>query len=153
MSVVKDILLGFNLDLSRCRGQCYDGASNMAGSRNVVKSQLLMLEPRALFTHCYGHALSLAVGDSIKHVKSLRSNMDTTYEINKLFEYSAKRHSQFKRIKADISPTTIGFRTLYPTRWTVCNETFHGIMENYKAILELQDEILSDNLASYPGSP
>ena len=43
-----------------------------------MKSRLLMLEPRALFTHCYGHALSLAVGDFVKHVKSLRSNMDTT---------------------------------------------------------------------------
>ena len=67
VSVVKDVLLRFNLDLSRCRGQCYDGASNMAGSRNGVKNQLLMLEPRALFTHCYGHALSLAVGDSISN--------------------------------------------------------------------------------------
>ena len=134
VSVVKDVLLRFNLDFSRCRGQCYDGASNMAGSRNGVKCQLLLLEPRALFSHCYGHALSLAVGDSKKHVKSLRSNMDTN-EISKLFEYSAKRHSQFKRIKADISLTTIGFRTLCPTCSTVRNETVNGIMENYKATL------------------
>ena len=129
VSVMKGVLLHFNLDLSRCRGQCYDGASNMAGSRNGVKSQLLML-PCSF--HSLLHALSLTVGDSIKHVKSLRSNLDTTYEISKLFEYSAKRHSQFKRIKADISHTTIAFRTLCPTHWTVRNETFHGIMENYK---------------------
>ena len=31
-----------------------------------------------LFTHYYGHALSLAVRDSVRNVKSLSSNMDTT---------------------------------------------------------------------------
>ncbi len=66
VSVLKDVLVRLNLDLSRCRGQCYDGGSNMAGARNGVKTQILMQEPRALFTHCYGHALSLAVADSIK---------------------------------------------------------------------------------------
>ena len=37
------MLLRFNLDLLRCKGQCYDGGSNMTGSRNGVKSQLLKL--------------------------------------------------------------------------------------------------------------
>ncbi len=69
VSVLKDVLVRLNLDLSRCHGQCYDGGSNMAGARNGVETQILMQEPRALFTHRYGHALSLAVADSIKSVK------------------------------------------------------------------------------------
>ena len=28
VSVLKDVLLRLNLDLSQCRGQCYDGGSN-----------------------------------------------------------------------------------------------------------------------------
>ena len=136
VSVLKDVLLRLNLDLSRCRGQCYDGGSNMAGARNGVKSQILMQEPRALFTHCYGHALSLAVADSIKRVKGLQSVMDTTYEISKLFQYSPKRQSLFTKIKSDISPDTMGFRILCPTRWTVRNETFRSIHDNYEVILE-----------------
>ena len=39
--VLLDILLRFNLDLSRCRRQCYDGGSNMACCRNGVKTQIL----------------------------------------------------------------------------------------------------------------
>ena len=70
-----------------------------------------MQEPRALFTHCYGHALSLAVADSIKRVKG----MDTTYKISKLFQYSPKRQSLFTKIKSDISPMLWGFRILCPT--------------------------------------
>ena len=33
VAIVKDILIRFNLDMKNCRGQCYDGAANMAGVR------------------------------------------------------------------------------------------------------------------------
>ncbi len=74
-------------------------------------------------------------------MKLLESNMDTTYEISKLFQYCAKRHAHFKQIKADIFPETISFRILRPTRWTIRNETFHSIIDNYEA----RDEILNNN--------
>jgi hypothetical protein len=101
----------------------------MAGSKNGVKSQILRLEPRALFTHCYGHALSLGVADAIKSLSILKSHMDTTYEISKLLQYSPKRHALFQSIKADMSPETVGFRVLCPTRWTVRNEIFNSIIK------------------------
>ena len=50
----------------------------MAGSRNGVKSHILLQEPGELFTHCYGHTHSLAVSDLLKQVKLLKFNMDTT---------------------------------------------------------------------------
>ena len=58
-----------NLSMSKCRGQCYDGASNMRGSKTGVAKKLLNDEPRAVFIHCYGHDLNLAAGDSIKKCK------------------------------------------------------------------------------------
>ena len=33
-SIIKDVLLRVNLQLSQCRGQAYDGAANMAGHLN-----------------------------------------------------------------------------------------------------------------------
>ena len=144
-SIVKDTLLRLNLCLSRCCGQCYDGASNMAGSRNGLKTQILQEEPRALFTHCYGHSLNLAVADAIKSLSFLQSNMDTTFEISKLFQYSPKRLAMFQQLKTDLSHATIGFRILCPTRWTVRHETFRGILENYDTLLELWDVILNDS--------
>jgi len=38
VGILNDILLRMNLTLSKCRGQCYDGASNMAGSRSGVST-------------------------------------------------------------------------------------------------------------------
>ena len=36
VSMIKDVLLQMNLKLKYCRGQCYDGGSNMTGVRNGV---------------------------------------------------------------------------------------------------------------------
>ena len=64
VKVIKDMLLRFNLDITQCRGQCYDGGgSNMAGSKNGVKHRYL---GKSLVHHCYGHSLSLNVGDTAK---------------------------------------------------------------------------------------
>ena len=41
---IKDTLLRMGLPLSQCRGQRYDGASNMSGSKGGVAAQLLAEE-------------------------------------------------------------------------------------------------------------
>ena len=56
-AAIRDVLLRMNLAMAQCCEQCYDGASNMAGSKHGVAAQRLAEEPRALLTHCYGHAL------------------------------------------------------------------------------------------------
>ena len=63
---IEDILLRLSLPLQKCRGQCYDGASSMSGCKTGVSTSLLRKEPRALYTHCYGHALNLAIQESSK---------------------------------------------------------------------------------------
>jgi len=50
-AAIKDVLHKINLHLHGCRGQCYDGASSMTGSRQGVPRQILDEEFRALFTH------------------------------------------------------------------------------------------------------
>ena len=66
VSVVKDAMVRMNLPMSKLRGQCYDGASVMSGIKSGVAKQIADIEPKAIFTHCYGHALNLAVADTVK---------------------------------------------------------------------------------------
>ena len=77
-------------------------------------------------------------------MKVLKSHMDTTHELSKLLQYSPKRQALFESMKADMSPSTVGFRVLCPTRWTVRDETFNSILKNYEVVLELWDAILND---------
>ena len=70
MATLKDTLLCMNVPISNCRGQCYDGASNICGIQNDVADQISSEEVRSIFIHCYGHALNLA-GETIKSNKIL----------------------------------------------------------------------------------
>lgn len=94
-SAIKDVLLRMNLSLTRIRGQCYDGASAMSGAKSGVAQRIKEEEPRALYTHSYGHSLNLAASDTIKASK-LISN-----EIVKLIKYSPKRELIFKELKKE----------------------------------------------------
>ena len=112
---LQDVMLRLNLQVSHCHGQCYDGGSNMAGCKSGVKDKILKQELRALFTHCYGHSLSLSVADTIRTVKYLGAIMDTVYELSKLLQFSPKCSALFKDIKAEISPDNVRFCVLCPT--------------------------------------
>ena len=90
VATMEDVLLRMGLILTQCHGQCYDGASNMTGCKNGVATQLLAKEKRAVLTHCYGHALNLVVGDSMKQSKVCRDALDSAYEISKLLRFSPK---------------------------------------------------------------
>lgn len=119
VTVIRDILCRLNLTMSKIRGQCYDGAATMSGCRSGVATRLCQEEPRAVYTHCYGHALNLACGDTIKHCKLIQDSLDTTHEITKLIKKSPRRDTIFERLKAEMAPDTPGMRVLCPTRWTV----------------------------------
>ena len=148
MKLLKYSLFHFNLQLSHCCGQCYDGVSNMAGQKNGVKAQILRDEPQVLFTHCYGHCLSLSVADTVKTIKCLRSKVDTVHKRTKLLQYSPMRSAFFKVIKTEISPDTVGFRIHCHTQWTLRNETFNSILDNYAVSLELWEVIVNDKTES-----
>ena len=59
---LKDTVTRLTLSLSMCRAQCFNGAANM----KKVASEIKSTEPRALYLHCYGHSLNLAVSDTFK---------------------------------------------------------------------------------------
>ena len=112
-----------NLSMNKYRGQCYDGASNMAGAKTGVSTQIKLEEPRAIFTHCYGHSLQLAVGDTPRESKILLT-------CSTLLKFSPKRDAMFDRIKEAISPETTGLRVPCPTRWTVRVACLQSVIYN-----------------------
>lgn len=123
--------------LVKCKGQCYDGASTMKGARTGGAKQTTDEESRAVYMHCYGHALKLAVGDAVKQSKVMRDAMDTTYEVSKLIKYSPKRDVEFEKLKESLAPDTPGFRVLCPTRWTVRADSLKSVVDNYVVLQEL----------------
>ena len=97
-AVAKDTFTRLNLSFSKLRGQCYDGASAMKGIRSGLVPRIQEIESRAVYTHCYGHSINLAVNDALKSSKLLKDALDMTREdqINKVL---SKKRSNFSKIK------------------------------------------------------
>ena len=137
VSAIRDVLKRLNLSMNKCRGQCYDGASTMRGPKSGVAKQLLDDEPRAVFTHCYGHSLNLAISDTVKGCKVMKDALDLIFEVTKLIKYSPKRDVQFEKLKSELAPDTPGFCVLCPTRWTVRAASFKSVLDNYTVLQKL----------------
>jgi hypothetical protein len=54
-AVVEDVLLRFDLPLSKLRGQTYDGAANMVGQYHGCQALISKKQPLALFLLCGAH--------------------------------------------------------------------------------------------------
>ena len=116
LAVIHDVLQRLNVSITKLRGQCYDGASSMSGSRGGVATLILEEESIAVYTHCYGHALNLACCDAVKGCKSMRNALDTSYEIIKLVKKSPRRDATLQRLKEQMPEESPGIRVLCPTR-------------------------------------
>lgn len=93
---VKDVFIRFQFDMSKLRGQCYDGASNMSGRHNGLHAKILKVEPRALYVHCNAHNINLVVQDAISGIPWTRDNIGMAKEIIKFVRDSPKRLFAFK---------------------------------------------------------
>jgi len=141
VTVILDALIRFQVPLTMIRGQCYDG-STAAGARSGVAKRIQEKEPRAVFTHCFGHALNLSVSDTVKRSSLLRDCLDTSYELVKLVKFSPKREAMLRNIKEQSGLDIPGVRTLCPTRWTVRADALASIINNYSSLQELWPEAL-----------
>ncbi|CAN1830389.1 Zinc finger MYM-type protein 1 [Linum perenne] len=60
-TTVESMLMKNGLSISRVRGQGYDGASNMKGEINGLKTLILEESPSACYIHCFAHRLQLTL--------------------------------------------------------------------------------------------
>ena len=134
--VLKDTLLCY---MFICRAQCYDGASNIKKAAKEIKS----IEPRALYLHCYGHSLNLAVADTFKGVKVISDVMDHALEICMLLKYSPRRDSFFISLSMRyLHKCHTGLCNLCPTQWIVRAASLESIRLNYETLEATWEEAL-----------
>ena len=81
IAAIKDVIIWLNLPFEKLRGQRYDGATAMSSSKHGIAKQISDLEPRAVYIHCYDHALNLAPADTLKLSQLMRDSLDITWEI------------------------------------------------------------------------
>ena len=73
------------LDIELCRGQGYDGTSNMSSETVGVQQRIKGLCEKAIYTHCCGHNLSLVlVVVSACKISVVYNMLDTVKETSRL---------------------------------------------------------------------
>jgi hypothetical protein len=85
------------LDLTKLRGQGYDGAASMAGAVNGCAAIICRTYPKALYLHCSAHALDLCVVASSRAIL-VNSMGALLQEISLFFSSSPKRQDKLVEV-------------------------------------------------------
>ena len=135
-TAIKDCLVRCCLPISQCRGQAYDGASNMSGHLNGVAAQIQRDTPSALFVHCLAHCTNLCLQAVGRQCIPIRDALDLVMGVTDLIRYSPKRSSLFETLQSQVAPHSLSLKPLCPTRWTVRTSALHSILSNYSVLCE-----------------
>lgn len=89
-----------NLSINNSLGQCYDGAydSIVTGCKSGNANRISDLEPKALYSHYYGHVLNLAVQETPKVISIMKNALNIVHEITKSIKKAPKRECFFKKV-------------------------------------------------------
>ena len=107
LSIVKEL----GLNLSRCVGQGYDGASVLACDRVGASSKFRSESNHAYYFHCAMHCLNLSAMKSVS-VPAIRNAHDTIKQVVTCFKSSSKRTSLLKSIIRNEHDTRISKKYL-----------------------------------------
>ena len=87
---IKQAIDDLELEMKHCRGQCYDGAGNMAGKCAGAAAWIREEYNFAICTHCTSHQLNLCVAASCK-LQLIKNMMKNVRIISDFFNNSPKR--------------------------------------------------------------
>lgn len=140
---VLDSITRNGLDLSKCRGQGYDGAANMSGIYSGVQSRIRESEPLATYVHCAAHNLNLVLNDAVKNIPEIARFYDTIEQIYTFFGNSIKRWNMLSGIiTADSSDhPDVTLKRLCPTRWSSRFDSISAIRHRYVDVMRALTKI------------
>ena len=120
-----------NLPISKLRGQSYDGAANMSGKCNGVKTIIMNRQPLAFYTHCGAHRTNL-IAQSLDNNISIRKALGVVNDLGLLYERTIK----FRNVYHAINQKAKKLKPLCPTRWTMRKPCIRTALDQYSGIID-----------------
>ncbi|KAL7400230.1 hypothetical protein ABVT39_008832 [Epinephelus coioides] len=129
------------LDLSNCRGQSFDNASNMSGRYNGLQAHLKQRNPLIHYVPCAAHSLNLVGVNSIE-ASSLEVGQYFDL-LQSLYTFCAASTHRWERVfrNSDIDLT---LKSLSNTRWSCRADSTKALWQNYVKIREALESIAED---------
>ncbi|XP_050141168.1 uncharacterized protein LOC126617173 [Malus sylvestris] len=156
---IERLFASTNLSMSKLRGQCYDGASNMKGELNGLKAKILNKYPQAFYVHYFAHQLQLALVAVAKGIEGVAIFFNNASILVNTIGSSCKcrdafREKQLEQIKKalDIGDLETGrglnqeISLMRPcdTRWNSHYGTIVSIIVMFEAVVEVLEWIKDD---------
>ena len=137
-------LTAWGLPLSKLRGQCYDGSSNMSGSRTGCSAIVKEQAPMAIHAHCATHQLNLAVVSPCK-IQAFLNAESFIGEVARFFKFSAKRQQLLDKTIDLVCPLEKKrkLKDACRTQWIQRKDSYAVFMELLPAVNRTLQEMVS----------
>ena len=142
------------LSLDDCRGQGYDGGSNMSGKFRGLQALIRKEQELAFYVHCFCHSLNLSVSKGCE-VPLVRNMLGILASVSTFLSASAKRVSVLTKIidESDLNQSRKQkLKPLCQTRWTERHNSVSIFRELYPFILQALEQIQNDDDAKAASS-
>ncbi|XP_025197435.1 uncharacterized protein LOC112596156 [Melanaphis sacchari] len=141
-NLIYKVLSDTNLDIKKCKGQGYDGASVMKGMYSGVQKRIIDKAPNATYVHCCAHNLNLVICDAAKSSSDALRFFETIQSKFNFFSSSAPRWAllAFGNETNDIRKKTL--KKLCPTRWEARHKSLFALKERFVDVLKSLSMIL-----------
>ncbi|XP_042441419.1 zinc finger MYM-type protein 1-like [Zingiber officinale] len=163
---IDSLFAKYGLSVARLRGQGYDGASNMSGEFNGLKSLIMKENPYALYVHCFAHQLQLLVVTVAQANQYVCDFMWIVGSIVNTSASSCKRDDKLRQLEHDkkvklLERGEISFgRGLNQetslarpgdTRWGFHHSTLCRIEQMWPSVIEVLQNLIDDGNRSSKG--
>ncbi|XP_057518474.1 uncharacterized protein LOC130799394 [Amaranthus tricolor] len=101
-NAIMSLLMEHSLSPSMIRGQGYDGASNMRGEINGLKTLIMNDNPRAYYIHCFAHQLQLTLVAVTKNNVNCTWLFDVLANLLNVVGASCKRRDLIRKHQAQV---------------------------------------------------
>ncbi|XP_012832961.1 PREDICTED: zinc finger MYM-type protein 1-like [Erythranthe guttata] len=158
-ATIDDFFSRYGLSVSKLRGQGYDGASNMRGQFNGLKTLILNENPCAYYIHCFAHQLQLALVAVAKKHDHISSLFDFTTRVLNVVGSSCKRRDLLRKKQHEniIDALNIGeissgrglnqetnLKRAGDTRWSSHYNTLLSLINMFDAVIDVLEVIGRD---------
>ena len=142
-AAIKEVLKAVGIPLEECRGQGYDGASNMSSEAVGVQALIRQDAPKAVYTHCSGHCLNLVIAHSCR-LPVVSNTLDKMKATVMFFTNSPKREHLLAEV-ATKGGHPLGLRKplidVCRTRWAARHDAYSHFYSSFIYIVKALEVI------------
>lgn len=129
-------LSDLGLDITLCRGQCYDNASNMSGVYSGLQAKILEISPKAFYVPCTSHTLNLVGNNAAESCSGSLFFFDL---VQYLFTFFSASTHRWNALTSHLKKEQIVVKRLSDTRWSARADAVLALKRGYA---EIQNALL-----------